>query len=120
MATSIIGNNNLKVDLLWTNSSPTSAFEGQELSNIASGYRAIVVVFNNESTDTTKSSKLVVGNDTVAQTITSSSGIAYRRNINFASNGNVSFGTGTKWTSYNTSGTNDISVLIPFKIYGLK
>lgn len=104
-------NSNL-VKLLWTNSSPTSAFAAQTINLDLSKYNYIIVEFlSNTSYQVIRSRTILNKNDTdyfgAGFTTTNS----YTRNVSFNDTG-VTFGVGKMDTTANNTN------VVPYKIYG--
>lgn len=104
--------------VLWQNSSPTSAFAGQEitLNEDISNYKyyEVIVVYLNSQNHLFNTGRIPTTNTTI---INCCSTINYRRFITSVSGNKITFGNGQKVSTYGT-GTDDNTYLIPYQILG--
>ena len=111
--------------LLWTNASPTSAFAAQTISLDLSGYDAVEIVSRFTTSNIGQTvEKCEVGSRVFVEkfynaTSTSAHATIMHRQIDVSSDGVTFANAKTKVVDENTSTTNN-SVLIPYKIYGIK
>ena len=107
-----------KMELLWTNSAPTSSFSAQtvqlDLTNY--GMVAIMVEESTSYSDYLTTYYVPVGAKKY-EILQSFSNLRYRY-VNVTSAG-VGFEAGNKYATYGTKST-DNSLLIPYQIYGIK
>ena len=114
-----------KRKLLWTNASPTSVFAAQTLSLALSGYDAVEIVSRFTTSNIGQTvEKCEVGSRVFVEkfynaTSTSAHATIMHRQIDVSSDGVTFAGAKSKVTDGNTS-TTDNSLLIPYKIYGIK
>lgn len=111
----------VRMDLLWTNPSPTSNFSAQTITvTNLSNYDAYMIFYVANASGAFYSSKIFSKNETskslildMAENVT-----IYRK---FVNNGDstLTFETGYICTTYNTK-TTDASRSMPIKIYGIK
>lgn len=109
----------LNMDLLWTNSSPTSEFIGQTLNLDLSQYSLIYIVVK---FSTISSSNVIgfLGNTNFNGIILASHFRNYLRSANISSN-SIVFGDCGYFASYGTNTqTTSNGNLIPYRIYGIK
>lgn len=106
----------LNMDLLWTNSTPTSSFSAQTISLDLSEYRLIFVVCKGDTGGTNYPTALADFN-TLTQ-IGTFNGYTRFRAFTATATG-VQFGGGYKQTSYSND-SSDNSATIPYKIYGIR
>ena len=104
----------IKMDLLWTNESPTSAFAPQTVELDLSSYKSILIVWQ-AYTGTGKFATLVpmLAYDSVASGFIDSSVAINKRKFTPSTTG-IAFAGGTNSTSSNNSSC------IPNLIYGIK
>lgn len=114
--------NELSMDLLWTNANPTSAMTPQTINLDLSKYRAVKVFYNISmyvsNTDAIfDSGEIQVGTKT---RIVATHGLLSYRSITVSTN-SIDFGEGRYWASYD-AGSSSVSnnMCIPYKIYGVK
>ena len=110
----------VKIDLLWTNASPTSSFAAQDISVNYSAYKLIMLVFKRDaasnylcytlSTARTQSPSATMFNWNLSTIIF--------RGFNIVNNV-ITFYAGVRMTAIGTS-VDDNNMLIPYKIYGIK
>ena len=111
--------------LLWTNASPTSKFAAQTISLDLSGYDAVEIVSRFTTSNTGQTvEKCEVGSRVFVEkfynaTSTSAHATIMHRQIDVSSDGVTFADAKRKVTDENTS-TTDNSLLIPYKIYGIK
>lgn len=116
-------NNNLyptsKMDLLWTNSSPSSSFSAQAISLDFSIYKIVYVLFAQNTTTMNIDIATYLTNDTVTVKSIDSKKIVIR-NV-YKNDSVISFSDASIIPTYGaTSTTTNNSILIPYKIYGIK
>ena len=119
-----IANGTLKMDLLWTNASPTSAFAPQTIDLNFSGYDYLIINFNVVSQsslyDPIPNQIYMCKNEQGAYRINTSHNVFTTRSFIITSNG-IIFNSGGFFSAYNsTTITEDNNVNIPYKIYGVK
>ena len=114
------------MELLWTNSSPNSAFGEQNISiSNKTSYRAFIVIVKEDTSKVHMNNFLVVnGTRTIAQSIWygSYANKYYSRNLNAETNStSIAIGPCTLYSDL-TSATTTINnnVAIPISIYGIK
>lgn len=115
------------VDLLWTNSSPTSSFAAQTLSLDLSGYQAIIVESVVDTTylaDAIVSLFCKIGTSGYMNSIYDVDGSgytsAYLRKFTVSATG-VTFKAGVyKYSNSSTTGTTYNPANVPVRIYGIK
>ena len=111
--------------LLWTNASPTSKFAAQTISLDLSGYDAVEIVSRFTTSNIGQTvEKCEVGSRVFVEkfynaTSTSAHATIMHRQIDVSSDGVTFADAKRKVTDENTS-TTDNSLLIPYKIYGIK
>ena len=111
--------------LLWTNASPTSDFAAQTISLDLSGYDAVEIVSRFTTSNIGQTvEKCEVGSRVFVEkfynaTSTSNHATIMHRQIDVSSDGVTFADAKTKVVDENTSTINN-SVLIPYKIYGIK
>ena len=120
MATGTI---NVNKTLLWTNSSPTSSFSGQDVALDLSGYSEVFIVANHATSDSRIiTSFCYVGKDGMLFSAEPSGTAPYVQvKVRYYScyTDKIAFGTGRH--GYPTGYQNpDNAVMIPYKIYGIK
>lgn len=103
-------------DLLWTNSSYTSAFAAQTVSLDLSAYDAVLIVFLANTTDLDRQSSMIVLKNGYQHILCTmyAGGTALRTRYVTATDSGVTFAGGYN----NTSAGNGNNV--PYKIYGIK
>lgn len=106
------------MDLLWTNSAPTSAFATQTVAISLTGYKTVVIVSKvTKSGEFYITSYIAVGS---TNTIVFPMDYIYFRDATVATTG-VTFGGGKRSNTYGAStATSDNNDIIPYKIYGIK
>lgn len=106
--------------VLWENSSPTSAFAGQEitLNEDISNYKyyEVIVRYLNNQNHLFNTGRIPTTNTTI---INCCSTINYRRFVTSVSGNKITFGNGQKVSTYGT-GTDDNTYLIPYQVIGYK
>lgn len=116
------GVNNLfpvsKMDLLWENETPTSSFAAQDIAVDLSKYTRIYITMKlvNTSSDTNYMDYIVLKDQ--RRLLWSNATFIYIRHIT-CSDTKVNVEAGYKVTTYNGSLTQDNTVMIPYKVYGL-
>lgn len=110
----------IKLDLLWTNASPTSAFAAQAININLENYHVVIIEViedGNTAPDTSlfffilKTANKIVLTDTTDN--------ARWRVINSISDNSISFNVAITSTASSGVVTNN-NILIPYKIYGVK
>lgn len=111
--------------LLWTNASPTSAFEGQTISLDLSGYDAVEIEFRkNTSVNLLYYEKCKIGWNADVQSmwnidISSNATVVYRSFT--VSESGITFANSVyKSSPFGTTVGNNNNYMIPYKIYGIK
>ena len=114
--------------LLWTNASPTSAFNAQTIQLGASDYDAIIVESTfgkvTSGSETRKEDKIIKGYKIDIGFISGVNGRGYMsmlaRNIEFNSSGNVECAAAYKKSFNTNTSTSTNGNVIPLRIYGVK
>ena len=114
--------------LLWTNASPTSAFNAQTIQLGASNYDAIIVESTfgkvTSGSETRKEDKIIKGYKIDIGFISGVDGRGYMsmlaRNIEFNSSGNVECASAYKKSFNANTSTSTNGNVIPLRIYGVK
>lgn len=106
------------MDLLWTNSAPTSAFSAQTVAISLTGYKTAMIVSKvTKGGEFYITSYIAVGS---TNTIVFPMDYIYYRDATVATAG-VTFGGGKRTNTYGASTpTSDNNDIIPYKIYGIK
>lgn len=111
----------MKMDLLWTNPSPSSSFASQIISLDLSNYTMVGIIYRIVASGTNVSHLYfnVIGDSTIRHK--SSDGLTIQRTIVSISSTSIQFGDCATWTSYNTSSiTTNNNYMVPYQIYGIK
>lgn len=118
----------LKMDLLWTNASPTSQFTEQDISFINNNYKLIGMYYNRANAswvstrDTYDFVILGIGKNHTLQHFAGLNGsLAYHayRDINIGTN-SINFSNGYFRATYSGDKQIDNQAIIPIEIYGIK
>lgn len=109
----------LDMDLLWENENPTSNFSAQTISLNLSNYNLIYVIYYRGTDVTYTVSQLIKKNISVSDMVGSFNAGKIRLRSAKANDGGVMFESGTNYSSYG-SGSTDNSVVIPYRIYGIR
>ena len=106
--------------LLWTNSSPTSSFAGQTLSDVdLSNYDMIEILYN-DATDVEKIHSTGLLPKVRGVLVSNFNGAMWDRNYSI-NNNTIIFGNGHKYSTYSSSTTTDNNgAVIPIYIIGYK
>lgn len=104
--------------LLWTNASPTTDFGAQTISIDLSDYAAILVETNEHTSNTNRTSNLMLVNGDTYYMHTDSSTFQFR--LATVNTTGITFGQGNIVSTYGAAGTVQNSRVIPEYIYGLK
>lgn len=122
MASSIIPNNNLKANLLWTNNDISSEFAVQNVSLDLSKYHFLFITFILNASATNYTVDEIVNIDNERKIIQS---INFDGNTNkicarslTANTTNIRIYSGYYYEVYGTTTKND-NYLVPYKIYGI-
>lgn len=106
----------MKMDLLWTNPSPTASFAAQTVSLDLSDYRCFVVYIRHYTNDNSISSAFLVKSDIETMlTAHGQTGNWACRYITSITNNGVIFGNGKA-----SNGSVNDQAGIPYQIYGIK
>ena len=109
----------LTLDLLWTNASPSTSFVAQTVSVDLTDYDILVLTCN-VSTSLTKHADFLLIKDLHEFLLSCSIDVNLRRYITNITDSGITFDIGGKYTPYGSSITTDNSLLIPYKLYGIK
>lgn len=108
-------NGGVKIDLLWTNPSPTQNFNAQTLSLDSTGYDMLMITAKNVPGGGVYYNNLIYKGMTEQQFIASfSSDGVDRRGITSVTDSSIVFNTGY------VNATSGAGYAIPYKIYGIK
>ena len=113
------GKSNEYRKLLWTNPTPAASFAAQTISLDLSDYNEVEIFIAGNSTNhntSTESFKLLIGKGGL---LNISANVIWWRYVTPRING-VEFGSGYQTPTYGSNGTADNSLMVPFKIYGIK
>lgn len=108
----------LTVDLLWTNSDPTTAFAAQTVSLDLSDYKMIQIAFTSGVASRYVEYSSIMKNETIVATSIDGASMK-RRDYSWSSTG-ITFGDANNRTTVNGPGTTQNDILVPYKIYGIK
>lgn len=107
-----------KMDLLWTNPSPTSSFTAQTISLDLSNYDLVLIFARRDASNYNYNINTLVNRDGMVNMIGTYSSKLCTRGVTMTDSG-LEFGAGFYATGYGTD-TNDNNKNIPYKIYGIK
>ena len=107
----------VKMDLLWTNPSPTSSFDTQTVSINLSNYNLIFISFRISTGETNVLNMFFEKGTTTVMNMALD--YIYHRYITASSDSGITFGVGQRRNSYAASPTTQNTILIPYQIYGV-
>lgn len=107
----------IDMELLWTNSSPTSAFAAQTVALDLSDYSLFLLIYKGYHTNDVYFSYL--GTINMSARLSCMTDISRFRDITVTSGG-IQFGTAKKYTTYGGASTDDNDHIVPYKIYGVR
>lgn len=112
---------NMTLDLLWTNSAPSTAFAAQTISLDLSSYKLVAITCRAATTrDLLYTNICTIGAEPYQQKLFVPDH-TIRNRYCIVTNTGVEFNVGFYFPTYaNSSGTNDNAQTIPYKIYGIK
>lgn len=112
----------LTIDLLWTNSSPSSSFAAQTIQLDLSSYKAVIITVKpNTNLSEMTNHLLLIDGETKQLQCAYFNGTLRSRNATVTTSG-ITFGDGIFWNTYNNSNSAQSQSVqgIPVKIYGVK
>ena len=112
--------NDTNYDLLWTNSNPSAPYQANSINLDYSGYKFLLIVFKNYTTNQTWENTTLIRavTSTQSHSISLDGGRIRYRGFGLISSG-VDFGGGYSYENYGTSAV-DNNCNIPYQIYGIK
>lgn len=109
-----------KIDLLWENASPMSAFAAQTVSLDLSGYKTVCIVTNNNySGDPDGYTYLPVGSSSIVTNMNKGGTYRLRRRACIVSSTGVTFEDARDTAGWDNNSQSN-GTAIPQKIYGIK
>ena len=125
MATSLIKQQKMVVDTLWTNPSPTSSFSGNRINCDYSNYRLLVLVFR-QVYNANYMTSVVVPVDFIGAYVASTIRYDGSNNYNICrqfattpAKDYIGMANGYRFNTYAT-GVEDNNILVPQKVYGIR